>query len=131
MPRLIEVDLNNVAGGSAREQFAHALQRVLENLKDPMTDPNEARKITLDFVFKPHVATGGARHEASVEVKAKVKLASTRKATSQIHMVKRGDNPVEAYTQNVRQEVLELEEEVDPTTGELTPAPKQVTGGDA
>lgn len=74
MPRreeLKELTLETVAGGAAPELFDQLLDQVLENIEDPNYPAEKQRKLTLEFVFEP----GADRHEASVEIRPKLKLA--------------------------------------------------------
>lgn len=46
-------DLANLCGGAAVEKFGVELERVLENIENPNTDPKLKRTITLKFEFRP------------------------------------------------------------------------------
>ncbi len=48
-----KLSLSNVCNGSAEELFNEELKRVLTNIKDPSTDAEKARTITLTFKFTP------------------------------------------------------------------------------
>ncbi|MCM3111651.1 replication terminator protein [Lederbergia lenta] len=50
MPNII--DLNNFAEGAVSERLNQELQKVLENIADPNTDPTKARKVTLTITLK-------------------------------------------------------------------------------
>lgn len=72
MTKLTEVDLSTVAQGAAPEVFEHEFQKVLANIQDPNTDPEEVRSVTLTFKFKPLKS----REEAQVRLEVKSKLAA-------------------------------------------------------
>lgn len=46
------VDLSDFAGGAVAERFNHELQKVLENIADPNTDPKKTRSVTLTVSIK-------------------------------------------------------------------------------
>ncbi|MCM2675598.1 replication terminator protein [Alkalicoccobacillus plakortidis] len=64
------IDLNNFADGGLAEKFNDELQKVLENMADPNTDPTKVRSITLSVSLK-----GDKKREvADVSVRATSKL---------------------------------------------------------
>lgn len=118
MPELKQVTLETVAAGGAGELFQAELEKVLENMRDPNTSPSEKRVIRLDVEFTPHESQG-RRDEASVFVKVTTKLAGIKPAGGYLFVV-REDGELRAYTHDVRQETLPLEQ-VDMKTGEVLP----------
>ncbi|UYL94166.1 hypothetical protein PK52_gp51 [Geobacillus phage vB_GthS_PK5.2] len=46
------IDLNSFADGAVAERFNQELQKVLENIADPNTDPKKPRKVTLTVTLK-------------------------------------------------------------------------------
>jgi hypothetical protein len=54
MPNKEHLSLANLAGGAAVEAFDHALGEVLENIRDPNTDPKAKREINLKIWIKPN-----------------------------------------------------------------------------
>lgn len=48
-----KLNLSNVCKGAAEELFADQLNKVLTNIKDPSTDAEKKRTITLTFTFAP------------------------------------------------------------------------------
>lgn len=74
------VDLNNFANGAVAERFNLELQKVLENIADPNTDPKKPRKLTLTV----KVTGNENRDIADVEVEAKLTLAPARTIESKI-----------------------------------------------
>jgi hypothetical protein len=48
-----KLSLANVCNGAAEELFNEELKRVLTNIKDPSTDADKARTVTITFKFTP------------------------------------------------------------------------------
>jgi len=46
------IDLNNLAEGALAEKVDAEFRKVLENMRDPNTDPTKARSITITLSFK-------------------------------------------------------------------------------
>lgn len=65
------IDLNTFADGGFSEKMNIELQKVLENIADPNTDPAKARKVTATLVFK----SDKKRQLTSVVVETKCALA--------------------------------------------------------
>jgi len=76
------VDLNNFAQGAMAERFNQELQKVLDNIVDPNTDPKKARKVTLTVT----ISSNENRELASVSVKADSKLSPARNIETQLLM---------------------------------------------
>lgn len=49
---LTGINLQELAGGSVAERIDIELQKVLENIADPNTDPKKARKLQVTLTFK-------------------------------------------------------------------------------
>lgn len=81
MVDLTEVTLETVNDGAAVELFQRELERVLENIQDPNTDPEKKRRIRLDVEFKPDES----RSEGRVTVSAKSKLAPSETEARTVH----------------------------------------------
>ena len=124
MPDLIEVTLENVAGQMAPKVFDHLFEKVLENIRDPNTDPEEVRSVTLTFKFKPLKS----RNEAACVLESKLKLASIEPFAGHVFM-RHGKGGTVATTHDTAQEDLFDEgsdepdqvEAVDTGTGEVIP----------
>lgn len=80
MPKI--VDLNSLANGAVAERFNQELQKVLDNIVDPNTDPKKARSVTLTV----SIASNENRELANVSVKAVSKLAPAKNIETQIIM---------------------------------------------
>jgi len=82
-------DLHSIGAGAALELFGAELRRVLENIRDPATEAEGKRKITLEFVFKPNES----REMVATLISAKSTLAAT-KPVSEVLWVGRKDGQV-------------------------------------
>jgi hypothetical protein len=52
---LIErLNIANIARGALVEQADEEIQKVLDNIKDPNTDPKKVRKVSITITFKPN-----------------------------------------------------------------------------
>lgn len=85
MVDLTEVTLETVNDGAAPDLFQRELERVLENILDPNTDPEKKRRIRLDVEFKPDES----RSEGRVTVSAKSKLAPSETDAKTVHFGKK------------------------------------------
>lgn len=74
------VDLNEFADGAVMERFNIELQKVLENIADPNTDPKKARKLNITVTLK----ADGKRDIASVGIQAKTTLAPAKDIETKI-----------------------------------------------
>ena len=50
---LQRLDLSTFRGGAIAERFALELERVVENIQDPNTEPTKTRKIEVSLTFRP------------------------------------------------------------------------------
>jgi len=66
--------LASFQGGGLEERFALELRRVLQNIADPNTAPDQGRSITIKFDFKP----SEDRSFAGVKAKVETKIAAMR-----------------------------------------------------
>ena len=62
-----QIDLNTFADGALAERLNEEIQKVIENIANPNTDPKKARKVGLTLTFKP----SGNRGIATVAIDAK------------------------------------------------------------
>lgn len=63
--------LSEMANGAVNERFNYELQKVVENICDPNTDPKKKRKITLTMVIEPDAK----REQAHISIETKTTLA--------------------------------------------------------
>lgn len=76
------IDLSTFAEGAVSERFDAELQSVLENIQDPNTEAEKARKITLTVTIVPNEQ----RNLADVKVSAKSALVPAREVGASIIM---------------------------------------------
>lgn len=74
------MDLNGFANGALKERFEEEMQKILENLADPNTDPKKARKLTVSVTVKGDET----RDLAFASVQAKSSLAPARDIQTKI-----------------------------------------------
>lgn len=95
------ITLQNVCAGAAEEVFQHELQKALENISDPNTDPEQSRTITLQFKIHPFKdRTGG-----NLTFSTTTKLANVVPTESPIFLSKE-DGTLRAYARDTRQDGL-------------------------
>lgn len=82
LPRL---SLDTIGGGAAAELFQQELDKVLENVLDPNTDPTAKRTITLKITIVP----SESRTQAAVGVEADSRLAPFNGASGVVFVGRR------------------------------------------
>ncbi len=103
----MELNLKDIANGAVQELFENELDKILENIKDPNTSLKKARKLTINFTFKP---LQDDRDIVSVEINTKSTLAPVESIATQILIDKAGNrlNAVEFNKNAMKgQQVLE------------------------
>lgn len=98
---LQKLTLDNVANGAANEIFEKEVDDLLKNIADPNTKTTQARKITLEFTFKP---APGMEYMV-VEVASKSKFAPIQPVESSCHLIQR-DGRLEAMSPQMLQPSL-------------------------
>jgi len=78
--RMPIVDLNNFAGGALSERFNLELQKVVENIADPNTEPTKVRKVTMTVTLKANEN----RDIAEVDITANPTLAPAKSVSSSL-----------------------------------------------
>lgn len=76
------IDLADFAGGAVAERFNIELQRVLENIADPNTDPKKPRKLILTLTVK----ADENRDIANVSIQTKTSLVPAKDIETKIVM---------------------------------------------
>jgi len=95
-----ELTLEGFAHGALRERFADELQRVVDNIDDPNTEPEKVRSITIKVAFRPD----GDRSSAKVETTVSTKLAGPVASTSRVFLSRMGTGRrLVAYEHDPRQ----------------------------
>ncbi len=102
-----EFDLSAFAGGAVSERIQDAIQRVYENIADPNTEVDKARKLTIELIFKPSKAD---REMVDVQVVAKTTLQPRKAISSTMVIAKDGNGTVMAqeWGKNVRRGQQEI-----------------------
>lgn len=96
-----ELTLENICAGAVPEVFARSLKQLLKNIRDPNTDPEMKRTLTLEFQFKPHSDRSGA----DVVLTVKEKLASLVAVKGAMYVTSKGGE-LAAFPRDPRQEML-------------------------
>lgn len=111
------IDLNSFAEGAASEKFNNEMQKVLDNIADPNTDPKAGRTVTLTVKIKP----SENRQAAEVSVVAKSSLAPAKEVSSTIIMDRdaQGKNVGKELRSGIKgQTFIDADGEVKTDTGE-------------
>ena len=104
----MKVELENLCNGAAVERFNHVLQQIIEDIRDPNTDPNAARTLTMTLKVKPQ---GDSREAVVMSLDVKSKLGGLRKVAAAAILDAGG-----AYTADPRQtEIPGIEPDITPT----------------
>jgi hypothetical protein len=74
-----QLSLANICGGAVEEVFQRELDAVLSNIADINTNPEQKRKIALEFTLKPFEDRSGCQIEFSC--KSKTSPVNTVKGT--------------------------------------------------
>ncbi|WML38678.1 replication terminator protein [Neobacillus sp. OS1-2] len=80
MPNI--VDLNTFANGALAERFNQELQKVMNNVVDPNTDPNKVRKVTMTV----SISSDDNRELSDVSVQVKSTLVPAKNIQTKIIM---------------------------------------------
>ena len=103
----MELNLKDIANGAVQELFENELDKILENIKDPNTSLKKARKLTINFTFKP---LQDDRDIVSVDINTKSTLAQVEGVATQI-LIDKAENRLNAVEFNKNtmkgQQVLE------------------------
>ena len=84
----MELNLKDIANGAVQELFENELDKILENIKDPNTSLKKARKLMINFTFKP---LQDDRDIVSVDINTKSTLAQVEGVATQILIDKDGN----------------------------------------
>lgn len=76
------VDLNSFANGAMAERFNQELQKVLDNIVDPNTDPKKVRKVTMTV----SISSNENRELSDVSVQVKSTMAPAKNIEAKIIM---------------------------------------------
>lgn len=84
------LDINKLAGGAIQEAIHFALGECFENIKDPNTEAEKVRKLTITIDLKPDET----RQIIKTNVSCKTKLVPVNSITTQLLLDKSGDKVV-------------------------------------
>lgn len=95
------LDINQLAGGAIQEAIHFALGEVFENIKDPNTEPEKARKLTIVMELKPDEN----RQVIKTKTTCKTSLVPVNSITTSLFLDKNGEKVVatELFKQNPNQ----------------------------
>lgn len=84
------LDISKLAGGAIQEAIHFALGECFDNIKDPNTDPEKARKVTITLELKPD------EHRQVIKTKTscKTSLVPVNSITTSLFLEKDGDKVV-------------------------------------
>lgn len=128
---MLDINLDNLAGGELGEQFQAAANKVVENLLDPNTPFKNKRGITIKLTFEQNEE----RNDVQVGVQVDTKLAprtpvKTNLAIGKDYKTKqlyaqeygrcvRGQMELESYPKDESGNILIDGQHVDQSTGEI------------
>lgn len=89
-------NLDTLMNGALTEQFNAELQRVMQNIYDPNTDPKKKRKLVMTVIITPHES----RDAAEIETNVKSDLAPMKPHKQTIFISLNDDGSVHAFENN-------------------------------
>ena len=96
--KLLNVNLENFAGGVIPEMFERELKRVLEDIDDPNTSPKKLREINIKIALRPDEN----RETCAFGVSVTSKICGVRPQSSILFLVRRGGR-LQAFQSDPRQ----------------------------
>lgn len=106
----IELNIGNICGGAVPELFEHEIGRIIKNIADVNTNPEEKRSLVLEFKFKP----SPDRKSAVVSMQCKSKLAGVNPVAGSVFMSS-AQGVIRAFTEDPRQvKLFEHQQTVTP-----------------
>ena len=115
-----KVSLVNLKDGAAIEMFDYELQRILDNIVDPNTNPETKREVTLKVSIKPDEN----REIGAVEITCVPKLAGQKSEMARIIIGRTGNRGEGRELVTAQQEMFQDPDKVIPIDG------KEVEGND-
>lgn len=94
--------ISSIAGGAIPELFSYELNRVMANIDDHNTSPDQKRKITIEVEFEPNES----REQIETSISVKSKLAAVKKVKSITYAVRGRDGKLVAYNHEYKQPSL-------------------------
>ena len=128
---MLEINLDDLAGGELGEQFQYAAKKVVENLLDPNTPYKNKRGITIKLTFEQNEE----RNDVQVGVQVDTKLAPRSPMKTNLAIGKdlrtnkvyvqeygrgiKGQVKIDDYPKDEDGNIRIEEKAVDPETGEI------------
>lgn len=120
------VNLNNLAGGAIQEAINFGLEEVFENILDPNTEAEKARKLTIVIDIKPDET----RQILKTKITCKPTLVPANSITTQMLLGREGDKIIaNELTKNNPNQVsfddLEKEEDKEDNKNNVIPMERE------
>lgn len=112
------IDLTDFAGGAVTERFNQELQKALENIADPNTDPKKSRTVTVKVTLK----ADENRDIADVDITTSSSLVAAKPVLTKILMDRDGKGKVvgaELKSGNRGQTYINEKDQVADDTGKV------------
>ena len=106
------VNISNISNGALVEQADVEIQKVLQNIADPNTDPTKKRKVNITLIFEGD----SDREIADVTFEVKSILVPSRKQTTRVAFERNGSNMV---AEELIRGTLKGQARIDNETGEI------------
>ena len=90
-----EINLEQLGGGRALAQVDECLNRAVQNIIDPNTDPKAKRKVKLTITLAP----AADRSSADIEFQAEAKLAPDSAGADHLSISRNGKGYINTMTQ--------------------------------
>lgn len=107
MDKAKEFDLGAFAAGVVSEWMHDAIEKIYENIADPNTEADKARKLTIELIFKPSKTD---REMVDVQMVAKPTLQPRKVKHSTMAIAKAASDTV--MTQEQEKEVMRGQQEL-------------------
>lgn len=101
------VTLDNIAGGALREQFDSAWDELIANIRDPNTEAEKTRGISIQIKVLPDQTRGRFK----VLVKVTTKLEGLSPATDQLYLGRDEEGRIRPFTFDQKQSDLFRDDE--------------------
>lgn len=110
-----DFNISSIASGALVEQVDCEIQKVLQNIADPNTDPERKRKIVISLIFEGD----SDREIADVTFETKSVLVPSRRQTTRVAFEKHGINIV---AEELKRGTMKGQTVLDNETGEIKEA---------
>lgn len=106
-----KLNINTLAGGAIEEAISFALDEVFENIKDPNTEAEKIRKLTVTLKLKPDET----RQIIKTEINCKPTLVPTKSIVTQLLLDREGNNIVAKELLKNDQNQIDIDEFINET----------------